>query len=176
MFTDYFDYSFFLIWSITDLLIVVYIHIRINKVLGKERKILPFVNKTFKYLNIVVAFFVLFFVAMAINDVINYNQNILVIFWSLIAWLAFYIFYKKINGFNYNEKGIVIPTFWNTFLGFEAIIWDKIERVEFDRDIKQNIYGFNIYIKSINKPIRCWIERKNMNEIKDLFLNNNIQL
>ncbi|MFH1051146.1 MAG: hypothetical protein V1779_09505 [bacterium] len=176
MFTDYFDYSFFPVESVLVLLIILYIHLRINKVLGKERKILPFVNKTFKLMNYVVAFFVLFFIVIAFIDIIYYSQTIFVIFGPFLLWLTYYIFYKKINGFNYNDKGIVIPTIWETFWGFEPIKWENIKKVEIDKDISQSLYGFYIHTKSIKMPIRCWIERKNLDEIKNLFSKYNVDI
>jgi len=169
MFTDYFDYTFFLIWSIIHLIIVLYIHIRIKKVLGKDRKILSSVNKTFKYVNYVVAFFILFFAIVGLIDVIYYGQNIIAIVWVALAWFAYYIFYKKINGFNYNDKGLVIPTFWETVWGFEAIKWENITKVVIDKDISQSLHGLYIHTKSVKKPIRCWVERKNLEEIRNLF-------
>ena len=172
----FFNYSFFLVESIIVFLLVLYIHLRINKVLGKDRQILPFVNKTLKYLNYVVVFFVLFFIVIAIIDVIYNGQTIFVVFWPFLLWISYYIFYKKINGFNYNDKGIVIPTFWNTILGFEPIKWGNINKVEIDKDIHQNFWGFNIFLTSMKKPVRCWIERKNLDEIKNLFSKYNVDV
>jgi len=176
MFTDYFDYSFFLVWTIIDLILVLYIHLRINKVLGKDRQILPFINKTFKLMNYVVGFFVLFFVVIGLIDIISHNQNIIVLLWPLLFLLIYYIFYKKINGFNYNDKGVVIPTIWETFWGFEPIKWENINKVEIDKDINQSLYGFYIHTISVKKPIRCWIERKNLDEIKNLFTKYNVEV
>ena len=65
MFTDFFDYNLFLVESLLVLIIVLYIHLRIIRVLGKDRKILPFISKTFKYLNYVVGFFVSFFITIS---------------------------------------------------------------------------------------------------------------
>jgi hypothetical protein len=176
MLTDYFDYTFFLAESIFIMLIVLYIHLRINKVLGKERNILPFVNKTFKFLNYIVGSLAIFFITMAIIDVLYYKQTIFVIFLPLLMWLTFYVFYKKINGFNYNDIGIVIPTYWNTFFGFEAIKWVDIVKLQIDKDIQQSIYGFNIFVKSFKQPLRCWIERKNLDELKGLFQKYSVEI
>ena len=176
MFTDFFDYTFFPVESAIVLLVVLYIHLRIQKVLGKERKILPFVDKTFRYMNYVVAFLVLFFVVFALIDIIYNGQSIFVVFWPILLWLTYYIFYKKINGFNYNDIGIVIPTFWDTIWGFEPIKWENIIKVEIDRDIHQNFWGFYIFLESVKKPIRCWVERKNLNEIKGLFSKYNVEV
>ncbi|MFC2131609.1 hypothetical protein ACFLSQ_09265 [Bacteroidota bacterium] len=162
-----FYYQFFL-ESIVVSIYVFYLRHRIKKVLGESIYILSFVNKTFRYLNIVLLFFLSFFILFGIIGVVSGDINIIAVSGPVLFYISFVMLHKKANGFNFNDTGIVIPTVWDMMFISSPLRWSDIDNVKWDKDINQTIYGFYIY-SSTFKPLRLWVERKNMDEMKGLF-------
>jgi hypothetical protein len=78
----------------------------------------------------------------------------------LLASLAFMIYdYGKIF---VGEKGIYGIT-------KEVFLWDTIEKVEFDNDIKQTQYGVKFYMIDQKTPLKFYFKRSKIEELKKIF-------
>ncbi len=59
----------------------------------------------------------------------------------------------------------------NGFAGFgiPAVYWDEIKKVEWDRDVGQELRGLKILIFSMRSPFRFFIPRKFKKDLEELF-------
>ncbi len=51
----------------------------------------------------------------------------------------------------------------------EVFLWDSIDKVEFDNDIKQTQYGVKFYMKDQKIPLKFYFKRSKIEELKKIF-------
>jgi hypothetical protein len=169
-------YHLFLVVAFIELLYALLIYLNVKKALGRGKvKRLPFVNKFYNYLKIVFLMIIGFLVIVGLINILKGLSGFYILAGPLLAYFAFLVLERYSNYFNYNDDGFVVPSVMNGFIGIEGLKWRDVECVKWDSDIGQRSYGFYVYSKTF-KPIRLWIERKYIDELKELFGKYNIQI
>lgn len=106
-------------------------------------------------------FFCLMFSLAYLHDNLEAARHIVSLTITMISLAYMSYDYAKIF---VGEKGLY-------GLGKEIIIWNSVDRTEFDKDIGQKQYGFKVYYKNKKLPEKWYLKREQIEELKKILEN-----
>jgi hypothetical protein len=149
-----------------SVIVTLLLYLREKRIIKKLGRLKLKVSLSFKWLKIMIIIIVvifglllmgLVFVILYVNSIELELRFIFQLVFLSVLLIDSFIFSKLLIC----EKGMA-------GLGIPLTYWDEISRIQWDRDVGQEMWGVKIFIYSLETPYRFFIPRNSKHEIEKL--------